>query len=232
MAVGLIWSLILSQRLMARHTFDPGLRAFALHAHTWLNRAAGLTWVTGFALLGIVYYGGGALTVPGQSVGLAMGVGLAALPVAYLLYELVWTALAWNQLAANLVSLLLLTATAAALERIMTGRAVFIHLGAMLGTILVANVSGRIWLVERRWLTSDAGQPPSANQVAVAAIRMRHNAALAVAIILFMVSNHFPFTYGQSWSWLLVPGIVTVGWLVTWPASRDRPVAPAVQRAS
>jgi uncharacterized membrane protein len=61
---------------------------------------------------------------------------------------------------------------------------------------------------------------------------MRHNAALAVAIILFMVSNHFPLTYGQSWSWLLAPGIVTVGWLVTWPGSREKLIAPVGQPAS
>jgi uncharacterized membrane protein len=231
MTVGLIWSLVLIQRFVSRQAIDPGLRGFALQAHTWLNRAAGLTWVTGFALLGIVYYGGGALTFPNQPLGLATAVGLATLPLAYLAYELVWTALARHQLTAIVVSLALFAATASALERIMTGRAVFIHLGAMLGTIVVANASGRIWPVERRRLTSDA-RPPSATQVAVAAVRLRHNAALAVAIVLFMVSNHFPLLYGLQSGWLFAPGVVAVGWLVTWPASRETPFAAVVQGAS
>jgi uncharacterized membrane protein len=232
LALGLIWSLVLSQRVRSLHTLDPGLGAFALEAHKWLTRAAGVTWITGFALLGIVYYGGGALTFPGQSPGLATAAGLAALPLAYLVYELVWTVLARHRQAATLVSLVLFTVTAAALERIMTGRAVFIHLGAMLGTIVVANVSARIWPVERRRLASDARRPPSAKVIAMAAVRMRHNAALAVAIVLFMVSSHFPLLYGQSWGWLSAPVVVAVGWLVSWPASRDMPFGAVVQRAS
>jgi len=231
MAVGQSWMLAASQRLIAEQTHDPGLRRMALRAHTWLMRAAGLSWVTGFALLGIVYYGGGALTLPGQPTAVAMGVGLAALPLAFVAYELVWTVFKRHHLAATLASLALIAAIAAGLERLMTGRAVFIHLGAALGTIVVANVSARIWPVERLRLAPDTQPRPSADQLALAALRMRHNAALSVAIVLFMVSNHFPVMYSEGWSWLLAPGIVTAGWLVTRPALREVPIDSAVSHA-
>jgi uncharacterized membrane protein len=230
MAVGQIWTLAAAQRLTAEHTHDPGLRTITMSAHTWLIRAAGLSWVTGFVLLGIVYYGGGALTSPGQSSGLAIGVGLAVLPLAYIAYDLIWTVLRRHDVAATFVSLAFVAASAAVLTRIMTGRAAFIHLGAMLGTIVVANVSARIWPVERRRLAPDARPFPSADQIAVAALRMRHNAALAVAIVLFMVSNHFPLIYGQQWSWLLAPGITAAGWLATWPALRETRIESAVRQ--
>jgi uncharacterized membrane protein len=122
-----------------------------------------------------------------------------------------------HRLAAVFVSLALFTTAAAGLHRVMTGRAVFIHLGAMLGTIMLANVWQRIWPVERRRLmTTTPGEPPSMALIGDAALRLRHNAALAVAVILFMISNHFPLVYGNASEWLLAPGIVVLGWFVTW----------------
>jgi uncharacterized membrane protein len=162
-----------------------------------------------------VYYGGGALTGVGQSFGLAAGVGLAALFTAFVVYDAVWMLLARHEAAAALLSLALFTGAAAALQRVMTGRAMFIHLGAMLGTIMLANVWRRVWPIEsRRLAAQSAREPSSIDHVRVAAVRLQHNALLAVAVILFMVSNHFPLVYGQSRAWLLAPGIVAVGWFV------------------
>jgi uncharacterized membrane protein len=74
MWVGQLWSLVLVQRLLPGEPTDAGLTRFLLRAHNWHRWAATLTWITGIPLLGIVYYGGGALIWPEQSAGLAMGV--------------------------------------------------------------------------------------------------------------------------------------------------------------
>jgi uncharacterized membrane protein len=217
MWIGQLWSLALVLRLTPGRALDPAVAAFALRAHAYHRWSATLTWATGFPLLGIVYYGGGALTGVDQSFGRASIAGLVALFAAFPLYDVTWRLLRRHRAAAVLVSLALFTAVAAGLHRVMTGRAVFIHLGAMLGTIMLANVWQRIWPIERRRLTTTMpGEPPSPVLVGDAALRLRHNAALAVAVLLFMVSNHFPLVYGHASGWLLAPGIVMLGWFMTW----------------
>jgi uncharacterized membrane protein len=193
-----------------------GLSALALRAHTFLRAAAGLTLLTGIGLLGIVYYGGGALTSGSQSAGLAMGVGMAVLIAGWFFYDAVWMRLRRHHTIAAILSLSLFAGVAAWLPRIMTGRAAFIHLGAMLATIMFVNVQHRIWPIEQRRLTAgDPHQAPSPGAVEVAALRMRHNAALAVAVILFMISNHFPLVYGHAFGWMVAPAAVVGGWLLT-----------------
>ncbi len=213
--VGQLWSLTLVHRLTPGTTTEPVLKTLALRSYKWGLWSARVTWLTGFPLLGIVYYTGGAVA-PGQSLGLATAVGLASLFVGSIVYDAVWVLLGRNQVVATVVSLVLLTAAAGALMRFMVGRAVFIHLGAMLATIMVTNMERRIAPVERRLLAATPQQEqPSAALIEVAALRLRHNAVLAVAVILFMISNHFPLVYGNTRGWLLAPGIVVIGWAAT-----------------
>jgi uncharacterized membrane protein len=216
MAVGQVWSLTFVNGLRLGQHLDPGVAAAALRAHNWLRWSAGVMFITGIALLVIVYYSGGALTSVGQSPRLALAVGIAALFAGWGVYDAIWRVLIRHQGAAALVSLALVTGFAAGLHRVMTGRAMFIHMGAMLGIIVANNVQQRIWPVESRRLSANtAAAPPSAALVEVAALRLKHNASLSVAAILFMVSNHFPLLYGQSLCWLFPPGIEVIGWLAT-----------------
>jgi uncharacterized membrane protein len=214
MWVGQLWSLALVLRVTPESSPETTLAATVLRAHQWHQRAATSTWLTGLPLLGIVYYSGGAAT-PNQSLGLATAVGLTALFVAVPLYEAVWSILARRPAAAMLLSLVLVAAAASALTRVMTGRTVFVHLGAMLATIMLENVWRRIWPVEKRRLSTTPGLVrPSLDEIESVARRLRHNVVLSVAVILFMVSNHFPLLYGQSLAWLLAPIPLIVGWLV------------------
>lgn len=216
MWVGQLWSLVLVPRTLPGESPDAGLRMFLLRAHNWHRWAATLTWITGIPLLSIVYYGGGALIWPEQSAGLAMGVGFTALFVGWILYDAIWIRLARSQATAVAVSLVLFTIAALGFSRLMTGRAMFIHLGAMMATIMLGNIHARIWPAERRRLTAPNPLPkPAPDLVDLAASRLRHNAALAVAVILFMVSNHFPLVYGHSMAWLIAPGVVSLGWLLS-----------------
>lgn len=216
MWVGQIWSLAVVLPFPPDRPADASMAPMILRAHKWMRRAANLTWITGVPLLGIVYYGGGALATPTQKAGLAMGIGFTLLFVGSIVYDALWRLLRSQPLLAGLVSLALVASAAAWMNRIMTGRAVFIHIGAMLATIMLVNVEQRIWPVERRRLAvTPMTKQPSMQLIETAALRLRHNAGLAVAVTLFMVSNHFPLVYGSSLSWLVAPAIILTGWLMS-----------------
>lgn len=152
----------------------------------WMRGWAAGTALTGVALLIFVYYAGGALTTPSQSGGMALGVGIAVLLLTWLLYDALWTLLARRPAAAAVVSLILVGAIAQGLTEFMTGRAAFIHVGATLGVILLNNTNQR-------------------------PLRITDNAVLAPAVLLLMVSNHFPLIYGTSRPWLVAPLLVALG---------------------
>ena len=216
MWVGQIWSLAVVLPFPPDRPAEQSVAPMILRAHKWMRRAANLTWITGVPLLGIVYYGGGALTTPAQRAGLAMGVGVTLLFVGSIVYDALWRLLRNQPLLAGLVSLGLVASVAVWMNRLMTGRAVFIHIGAMLATIMLVNVEQRIWPVERRRLAvKPMTQQPSMHSIQTAALRLRHNAGLAVAVVLFMISNHFPLVYGSSLSWLVAPAIILTGWLMS-----------------
>jgi uncharacterized membrane protein len=216
MWVGQIWSLAVVLPFPPDRPAEQSVAPMILRAYTWMRRAANLTWITGVPLLGIVYYGGGALTTPTQRAGLAMGVGFALLFVGSIVYDAVWRLLRHQPLLAGLVSLALVASAALWMNRLMTGRAVFIHIGAMLATIMLTNVEQRIWPVERRRLAvTSVKELPTMSAIQTAAVRLRHNAALAIAVILFMVSNHFPLVYGSALNWVVAPVIILTGWLMS-----------------
>jgi uncharacterized membrane protein len=193
----------------------PELMPRALY---WFRWGAAWTWVTGILLLGIVYYMGGTLIEPDStmSVGLATGIGLASLLVGFAIYDILWqTGLKANVIAGGVVSVVLLAAMTWGLSCVFTGRAVFIHVGAMLGTIMAANVWMRIWPSQRKIIAAiKAGQAPDAAIVALAGLRSRHNTFMSVPLLFLMVSNHYPTIYGGPGSWIYVIGFVVVGFLI------------------
>jgi uncharacterized membrane protein len=216
MWVGQIWSLAVVLPFPPTRPANQDVAPMILRAHTWMHRSGNLTWITGVVLLGIVYYGGGALTTPTQSPGLAMGIGFTLLFVGSIAYDTLWRLLRGQPLLAGVVSLALVAGAAIWMNRIMTGRAVFIHIGAMLATIMLVNVEQRIWPVERRRLAvTPVKNPPSVQSIETAAVRLRHNAGFAIGVVLFMVSNHFPLVYGSSLNWVAAPAIILTGWLIS-----------------
>jgi uncharacterized membrane protein len=217
--IGLAWFLAFVNAQVAR-TYDAESRQKVvpelLPRALYLSRgAAAVTWVTGLLLLGIVYYGGGAVAESHQSKGLASGVGLGALVVAWIVYDLLWRALASKERLGVLVSLVLLTGASFGLGRIMSGRSLFIHLGAIFGTIMLNNVLQRIWPSQRKIIAAaKAGTPPPDDAVRLAGLRLKHNTYLSVPLLFFMISNHFPLAYGRGLRWLVAPLFVVAGWAV------------------
>jgi uncharacterized membrane protein len=193
----------------------PELMPRALY---WFRWGAAWTWVTGILLLGLVYYMGGALleATSTMSVGTGALIGLALLFVGFAVYDALWKSpLGKQTVAASIVSLILLTAVAWWLSTIFSGRAMFIHVGALLGTIMAANVWMRIWPSQRKIIAAiKAGTAPDAAIVAIAGLRSRHNTFMSIPLAFLMVSNHYPTVYGCTYNWLCAMSFVVVGILI------------------
>ncbi|HEX9294249.1 MAG TPA: urate hydroxylase PuuD [Polyangiaceae bacterium] len=188
----------------------PELMPRALY---WFRWGAAYTWITGILLLGIVYYMGGVLVEPSQSSGVAIGAGLGGLVVAWVIYDLLWKQMAKNEMVGAIVSFVLITIAAFALNMVMSGRALFIHIGGILGTIMAANVWMRIWPNQRKIITATkAGTAPPDGLVPLAGLRSKHNTYMSVPLMLFMVSNHFPTVFGDDLRWLWAAIIIAIGW--------------------
>src|SRR5262245_23948437 len=187
------------------------------HLH-WFMWEAYTTWISGFFLLGIVYYFGGALflvdrNVSSIGVGAAIALSLGSLIVGYTLYEALWSSpLARRPALAGVVSFLLLIAATWGLTHVLSGRAAFVHIGALLGTIMVANVAHHIIPAQNRMLAATrAGTPVDTTLGEKAKRRSTHNHYLTLPVLFTMLSSHFPTTYSHPQAWLVLTLLVIVG---------------------
>lgn len=191
----------------------PQLMPRALY---WFRWGAAYTWITGILLLGLVIYMGGALDSKiGNTPG--MLVGLGALVVGFAIYDVLWKSpLAKNEMAAAGVSYVLLVGAIFGFTRVFGGRAVWIHAGALLGTIMAANVWMRIWPNQKKLIAAAAGGPAADPSVAaLAGLRSKHNTYMSVPLMLTMVSNHYPTWFADDEGWIALAVFVLAGWGVT-----------------
>ena len=195
----------------------PDLVSRTLH---WFKWEAGTTWLSGFALLIVVYYlGGGALIdhdVRDISLGAAVGVGIAVIVVGWLVYDLLMlSSLGRNELLFAVVAYALIVGIAFLLTQVFSGRAVYIHVGATLGTIMAANVWMRILPAQKKMIAAlKEGRKPDERLAAQAKLRSKQNTFMAVPVVFIMISNHFPgVTYGERYNWIILAVLVLAGWI-------------------
>lgn len=192
---------------------QPGTRE--LH---WFRWEAALTWLSGIVLLTLVYYMGGGMVdvdVRDISVRTAVLFGLGLLVVAWIIYDLlVQSPLGKNEKAFAVVSYALIVVAAYAATHVLSGRAAYIHIGAMFGTIMVANVWMRILPAQRRMIAAAGeGKTPDAALAARAKLRSKHNTFMAVPVVFTMIGNHYPVsTYGHEYNWVILCVLILVGW--------------------
>ena len=195
----------------------PDLASRTLH---WFRWEAGMTWLSGMALLILVYYiGGGALVdadILDIGVGPAVGIGVGLLIVAGIVYDLMMMSpLSRNEKLFAVIAYLLVVTVAYGLSRVFSGRAAYIHVGAMFGTIMVANVWMHILPAQRRMIAAlNEGRKPDERLAAQAKLRSKQNTYMAVPVVFIMISNHFPgVTYGERYNWLILSILILVGWV-------------------
>ena len=195
----------------------PDLVSRTLH---WFRWEAGTTWLSGMALLIIVYYlGGGALVDPDVrdiSVNAAIALGVGSLIGGWIVYDLMMISpLAKNEKLVAAIFYVLLVVTAYGLTRVFSGRAAYIHLGAIMGTIMAANVWMRILPAQKKMIAAiNEGRQPDDALSVQAKLRSKQNTFMAVPVVFIMISNHFPgVTYGEHYNWAILAVLILVGWV-------------------
>lgn len=201
----------------------------------WFKWEAAASWLSGFFLLNLVYYHGGAMVDAQSRLGpvAASAVGVATLVVGWLAYDALWLSpLARREGPGALVSLALLAVTAWGLTEVMSGRAAYIHVGSLFGTVMAANVWMRILPAQRRMVRAiERGEPLEEELAIRAKQRSRHNSFLAIPLVFLMISSHFPTTsYGHRWNWIVLWVFVAGGFaaraLMNASDRRRRPSGP------
>ena len=195
----------------------PDLVSRTLH---WFRWEAATTWLSGFALLIIVFYlGGGALIdrdVLDISLGAAVGIGLGIILACGFIYDvLMQTPLGRNEKAFAVVAYILIVVVSYGLTRVFSARAAYIHVGAIFGTIMAANVWMHILPAQKRMIKAlNEGRKPDERLSAQAKLRSKQNTFMAVPVVFLMISNHYPgATYGDRYNWVILSIMVMLGWI-------------------
>jgi len=186
----------------------------------WFKWEAYTTWFSGITLLAIVYYLNAQLYLlaPGSELSSLQGIGIsvASLIAGWFIYDgLCNSALGKRPALLGLVILVLLVAASWALTQVFSGRAAYIHIGAITGTMMVGNVFRVIMPGQRNLVAAlKEGREPDPTAPAKAMLRSRHNNYLTLPVLFIMISNHFPSTYGSEWNWAILFAVAILSVLV------------------
>ena len=187
----------------------------------WFKWEAYSTWLSGFALLTIVYYFNAQAMMVDQAVAdlsswQAVGIGLGSLVVGWTVYDLLCRSkLGKHDLAFGVVIFLFLVASAFVLNKLLSGRAAYIHVGAMIGTMMVANVLMLIIPGQRKMVAAmTAGQTPDPVHGQKAKQRSVHNNYFTLPVLFIMISNHYAMTYRHQHAWAVLAVMMAAGVLI------------------
>lgn len=186
----------------------------------WFKWEAYATFLSGFALLTVVYYLNAQLylVAPGSdlSSAAAIAIGIGSLVLGWLIYTtLCDSPLGKTPALLGAVLFALLVFAAWGLSQVFSGRGAFIHVGAIIGTIMVGNVFRVIMPAQRALVKAiEEGREPDPLLPAKGLLRSRHNNYFTLPVLFIMISNHFPSTYGNEFNWAVLAGIAALSVLV------------------
>ena len=187
----------------------------------WFKWEAYTTWISGMFLLILVYWYGAEIYLVDRSVAelspsFAVGIAALFLVGGWLVYDLLCNSpLGKNDNAFSAVLFLLTALLAWGLCQLFSGRGAYIHFGAVLGTIMVANVFFVIIPGQRRMVDAAAlGQPPNPEDGIKAKQRSVHNTYFTLPVLFVMTSNHYALTYANEYNWLILVAISLAGALI------------------
>ncbi len=186
----------------------------------WFKWEAYTTWLSGMALLAIVYWSdAGTMLVDKDVLALsasaAVAISVATIAAGYLIYDALCRVLEARPLVLGATLYVALVAAAYGLFHVFGARAAYIQIGAIVGTIMVANVFFIIIPGQKKTLAQlRAGLTPDPRPGKLGKQRSVHNTYFTLPVLFIMISNHFPMTYGSPYGWLALAGIAAAGVLV------------------
>jgi len=187
----------------------------------WFKWEAYTTWISGMFLLMLVYWYGADVylvdrTVADLSPVKAVSIAIAFLAGGWIIYDILCRSpLGRHEGAFAFVLFLLIAVLAWALTQLYSGRGAYIHFGAVLGTIMVANVFFVIIPGQRRMVDAyGRGEEPNADDGIRAKQRSVHNTYFTLPVLFVMTSNHYAVTYSHDYSWLILVAFTLAGALI------------------
>jgi len=186
----------------------------------WFKWEAYFTWLSGVALMLVVYYLNPSLYLvkPGVDLApeMAIAIGLGSMVAGYVAYHFLCDSpLGKRPALLGAVLFVLIIAAAYGFSQIFSGRAAYIHVGAIIGTIMVGNVFFTIMPAQRALVKAiEDNTTPDPTLPAKGLLRSRHNNYFTLPVLFIMISNHFPSTYGSQYNWLILAGIAMLAVLV------------------
>jgi uncharacterized membrane protein len=188
---------------------------------TWFKWESYATWLTGFALLCVVYYAGADLYLIDRNVldvspTVAILISLVSLSVGWLVYDFTCKSpLGKSDTLLMLVLYAVLVFIAWGYTQLFTGRAAFLHLGAFTATIMSANVF-LVIIPNQKKVVADliAGKNPDPALGKQAKQRSLHNNYLTLPVLFLMLSNHYPLAFGTQFNWMIASLVFIMGVLI------------------
>jgi uncharacterized membrane protein len=199
---------------VAKYQLAPEKMPTTLH---WFKWEAYSTWLTGFALLIVMYYVGAESYLIDPRVAdisqiQAIIIGLSVIFGSWLAYELMCvTKLANHSVLFALVLLLMGAGLAYGLTQVFSARGAFIHVGAVIGTIMAGNVFRGIMPAQRALVAAvESGEAPDPKYAQKAKLRSTFNTYTTLPVLFIMISNHYPITYNQPYNWAVLVAIIII----------------------
>lgn len=202
-----------------KYLSGPRHQSLPEHLH-WSKWEAYTTWLSGLGMLAIVYwFGASTYLIDAQvmelSVAAAVSLSLLSLAVSWIVYDLLCRQLGERE---NLLASLILVYIICCdwlLFQVFSARAAYIHVGAIMGTIMAANVFFHIIPGQKKMLAEiRAGQEPNPDYGRIGKQRSVHNTYFTLPVLFIMISNHYPMTYGHPQGWLILVLIMLAGVLI------------------
>jgi uncharacterized membrane protein len=183
----------------------------------WFKWEAYTTWLSGFALMIVLYYLNADTylidkSVADLSTGEAIAISIGLLAASWIVYDLLCRVLGSRPLVLAAVLLGVITFAAWGVGNLFSPRASYLQIGAMLGTMMVGNVF--FVIIPAHWelvRAKQAGRDPDPAANERAKLRSVHNNYLTLPVVFTMISNHFPFTYGHTYAWLILVVLLVIG---------------------
>ena len=205
----------------------------------WSKWEAYTTWLSGMGLLAIVYWFGATTYLIDQQVmaltpAMAIAISISFLVGGWVVYNLICKVLRGKDNLLAAIIFVLVCAAAWILFQLFSARGAFLHVGAMMGTIMAANVFFQIIPGQKKVVAQmRAGDIPDAEPGIIGKQRSVHNTYFTLPVLFIMISNHYPMTYSHEHGWLVLIFIMSAGvlirqYFVLRHSQRASPLLPAI----